>query len=657
MARPGMAQMEPNAPDPQLNAPQNPVRAMTWLDVPYIGTGAGIRYFPDGGRPEGYSQQEWFQMFDYGNATPESLALLPEEARRNYRPAISPAAPEELALDPQPEERLEGSPDTTLPGYEDAVGAVSVQMLTDAGIEPTPEALRGIRTKAERYVRDDLAATRERTFAPPASEPPAAEQPVAAASSTPPYQETWQGPPVAMTAPGPRDPWTGRASAPRPLRTQKEAEAYTARPPAADASPDELRRFQELGPNGSPYRGGDLLPSQEDMDMWERGYVRVMNPVTGESSYRLAHTQADSPGTSGRRGTRNDLMQSPIDPATGQQLMEADGKTPASKYRPTSNYTAPDGTQMPLQTPFGQGVDVYEPTPEFRAMIDKRDADARVERLAARAGVTYDDAQGMLQGGRTLDDLRRMGNQRRRDEKQSRLDRVSQHARLAGGQPTGGPGGTRAQVEWMNEGWGRTDDLINRLGQENLTDWQRAALMQQLSPRADMQNPTPLGRDAANAAMAARFMTAEILANGMPGASQLRDVQVANAEAQLPLDVRADKERDNNGGVLPANTPAGQAVLSDIATRIIGNSYATQDEFVRAVDAAVAQGIPRPEAEAYFRRHAQTANSGFWGWLGRQVGITPFSDDPAAAPASPAPSATAPPKPANQWRPPPSTPW
>jgi len=201
--------------------------------------------------------------------------------------------------------------------------------------------------------------------------------------------------------------------------------------PVDQAPEGELDRVRGLGPDGSPYRGGNVLPSQEDMDMWERGMVRVVNPVTGESSWALAHTQADMPGAAGRRGTRNDLMQPFVNPATGKYVRRQDG-TAAQKYAPVSSYNAPDGTadgaDFPIQTPLGGGVDIYRPTPEFKAMLADRAADQRLERLAFRAGMSYDDAKAILDDGGTLDDIRRRGNAKLQGEKQGRQAEVVRRA-------------------------------------------------------------------------------------------------------------------------------------------------------------------------------------------------------------------------------------
>lgn len=205
--------------------------------------------------------------------------------------------------------------------------------------------------------------------------------------------------------------------------------------------------------------------------------------------------------------------------------------------------------------------------------------------------------------------------------KQARIDQ----AQMAGGQPTGGAFGTRA-----------TTTAINQLPD----GWREIALLDRLT-NGRVGGPTPLGVQAVGAQNAMRMLNAEALAGHDPSVRGMRELQAAGAEAQLPLPVRADRERDANNGVLPAQSPAGQAVLADIAATTVGGTYTTDFEYNRAVERAVSEGIPRPDAEAYFRRHAQGTNSGFWGWL-LGAGQGGVDSAPVAGPA-PNPAAGLPP--------------
>jgi hypothetical protein len=78
-------------------------------------------------------------------------------------------------------------------------------------------------------------------------------------------------------------------------------------------------------------------------------------------------------------------------------------------------------------------------------------------------------------------------------------------------------------------------------------------------------------------------------------------------EAGLPLPQRQKLERDRNGGTLPANSPVGQETLQDIEARRFGMMADPVKAVEMSVDDAVAAGIPRPEAEAYFNRRLPPA--------------------------------------------------
>lgn len=299
---------------------------------------------------------------------------------------------------------------------------------TDALMQRTAEIMRTNphMTVDEAGYRASRDMNAERTRAARSARRAEAMAGTAQASTT---DESWGNSyvpdPAGMTLPGPRDPFTGRAAPPSVLATSEDVEGYEFRRPAADASPEELARHGDS--NASPYRGGNVLPSQRDMDLWERGMVQILNPETGEMGTRVAHSAADVAGAPGRRGARYGLTNPAINPATGEPLRDATG-APAAKYRVTSSLTGSDGTQYPAVTPTGTGVDFYEPTPEYRAMLQAREDDRRLERLAARAGVSYDDAETMLAEGRDLDDLRRMGRSKLAGEKAGRQAEVVRRA-------------------------------------------------------------------------------------------------------------------------------------------------------------------------------------------------------------------------------------
>lgn len=206
--------------------------------------------------------------------------------------------------------------------------------------------------------------------------------------------------PAGSTVPGRRDPFTNRASPPTILATPKDVDAYEFRMPSDQATAEQIRAEAMMGDQASPYRGGAMLPSQEDRDMWERGLVRAVNPTTGESSWRIAATGSAKdaiPGAAGRRGFRADL---------------------SGKYE----------AQF-MEGPTGR-VKVLVPTQAYRQQKEQREDAQRLERQADRAGISYDDAVALLTEGRTADDIIRMGNARLRGDKRGRQAEVVRRAQL-----------------------------------------------------------------------------------------------------------------------------------------------------------------------------------------------------------------------------------
>lgn len=259
----------------------------------------------------------------------------------------------------------------------------------------------------------------------------------------------------------------------------------------------------------------------------------------------------------------------------------------------------------------------------------------RRQQLAMRAGLTPAQAaeaisEKYVADGAPLsfeDQLRMRGDLSRIEARQLRKGKVAQQAELAGGQPTGGPFGTKA-----------TTTAINQLG----PGWREIALLDRLT-QGRVGGPTPLGVDAVGAQNAMRMLDAQALAGMNPAARGLQELQAAGAEANLPTPVRAERERAANNGVLPAQSAAGQAVLAEIAADVIGDTYATDYEFNAAVDAAVAEGVPRADAESYYRIYARKKNRGVIGTiLGAGKGAPPESATPATAPQAAAAAAAGP---------------
>jgi hypothetical protein len=208
---------------------------------------------------------------------------------------------------------------------------------------------------------------------------------------------------------------------------------------------------------------------------------------------------------------------------------------------------------------------------------------------------------------------------RRRDadrtaEKDRRRNLVAQRGELRGA------GLAPAVGDFRN----RTDDLIDRLGQGGMNDWQRTALLGNAVAGTEIANPSPLGVEAVGQQNAMR-----ILQNRAYNPDGQTDpnaaIVAAGLESQLTVEEWADRERDREEGVLSGNSGAGRAMLDTLATRF-GYRFGTPAPRVREmIDAAVAQGIPEQDALAY----------------AREKGFVDPSPRPAAAPApagAPAPA-------------------
>jgi len=394
--------------------------------------------------------------------------------------------------------------------------------------------------------------------------------------------------------------------------------------------------------------GFDRGPGRSDLDYRRRlqeqqGFIRTpqgMVPVGPQITPERVEALAEFDGWANQNpGTERQALYAPEDYAKFREGVRNDIRDNARQDMATYG----TGSDEQLKDAVERGNDMaarqYEKRKERAASEDRvaeAEREVRIARMARQAGVSRAQAREMMDKGRAgmrpagaaavpltaaerraeTQGLRDMAGDRRDAELASRKQNRREQAMMAGGQPTGGPFGTRA-----------TTTAINQLG----PGWREIALLDRLT-NGRVGGPTPLGVEAVGAQNAMRAFTADVLAGNQPGVREQREIAAANAEAGLPIPVRADRERDKNNGVLPANSAAGQAVLQDIATTTIGSSYATQDEFDRAVGRAVAEGIPEADAIAFFNRHAQFANSGFWGTI---LGAGNFGAPPAAPPAAP----------------------
>lgn len=237
-----------------------------------------------------------------------------------------------------------------------------------------------------------------------------------AAAATPIEMEPELSAPVYRRAPKPVDYGTGESEAGEDIYSAEEAAAYRHRKPTAAAGLPEAATPEEveaaMAPGG-PYRGGEYLPSQEDADMYARGLVYNVNPVTGAAGYSVAYPQqSDAIGAPGRLGARMDLRQPVRDSRTGQ-LIEG-----THKYE-----------KSVADSPLGQ-VEVYRPSAEFREQLAAEEHRKRIERLGSAAGMNEADVLAMTSGEQPADlaALRSQGRLRREAAKEGRQALVAQRA-------------------------------------------------------------------------------------------------------------------------------------------------------------------------------------------------------------------------------------
>ena len=210
---------------------------------------------------------------------------------------------------------------------------------------------------------------------------------------------------------------------------------------------------------------------------------------------------------------------------------------------------------------------------DARLQAENRSADSdtsrelKIARMAQRAGITRQEARRLLdegreavmQGrpgdgpltmaerGRESQSLRDMAGSRRDAELKARRQNRIEQAMLAGGQPTGGPFGTRA-----------TTSAINQLG----PGWREIAILDRLT-NGRVGGPTPLAVEGANAAAAAQMAQQAMVAflRNNPGATP---EQAAAARQQLRgLNPAAAGGDDIAGGQL--ETPEAQREFTRLA--------------------------------------------------------------------------------------------
>jgi hypothetical protein len=315
---------------------------------------------------------------------------------------------------------------------------------------------------------------------------------------------------------------------------------------AAEAEYDFLRDRGERRP-GAPAGKRDI--DYRNRLMLERGQFITM-PDGSKAPMGREPTQADidalmqfddwaneNPGT-----TRQQLY----DPAAYEAFREGVRQDIQDRARADAvTYGTGNERQLKERVQTGDPVaqDQYDRRVERKQSEDrvtKSDWQTRrrMERLAmrdsgdpAQARSELDAALAERDKGLTPEELfmekkRRGGNLGRIADQEARRDLVREQAMLAGGQPTGGPGGTRA-----------TTTAINELPGE----WRHVALLDRLS-QGRVGGPTPLGMQAANMQLAVPLLRSFLMAGGAQGGLQQPSGERTLAE-QLQLSQMPPQDR------------------------------------------------------------------------------------------------------------------
>jgi len=218
------------------------------------------------------------------------------------------------------------------------------------------------------------------------------------------------------------------------------------------------------------------------------------------------------------------------------------------------------------------------------AASGRRELIARARRQAQRAGQSPDDvvayANGQLaaadQEPLTQEEIMLLGGTLARDaERDVRKARVAEQAMLAGGQPTGGPFGTRATV-----------NAINELPDE----WRNIAILDRIT-QGRVGGPTPIERDALTLKNMQRLMNSDIMAGNDPFRQQMMRDQQQLRESQLPAKEQLALSRARG-------EPIGTG-LSAGAVQSAWNSRWSEAGFIEQMEAA---GYQLPEIQAWIDR-------------------------------------------------------
>jgi hypothetical protein len=311
--------------------------------------------------------------------------------------------------------------------------------------------------------------------------------------------------------------------------------------------------------------------SQRDKDMMDRGFVPVQTPA-GVQYMPSGAQLGEIPGRPGF-------------PGKGRPDLEERGYTVEGR-----------------KDVAGRDLPVYVRTPEGAARANNtRPADwggaqggtpfavnQRIKYLAEQAGVSVEEARRIVDAhveqsaGQILpgsqaafQPLRDMAATRSQGDKLSRIQRVRQNAMLAGGQPTGGPGGTIAYT-----------NALSMMPQ----DWQNQVLANRLTG-GDITGSTPLDVQGQQIRNGNRLLTADALAGNTEAAAAIRTLEMNEA---IRRQTRQDALRQKAAVAWHGQWKDGSR--SGEARRALEEAGATPEEIDAILDDLGAGSIPAPQA-------------------------------------------------------------
>lgn len=286
-----------------------------------------------------------------------------------------------------------------------------------------------------------------------------------------------------------------------------------------EMSDAEAAAYNYRAPHGGPEgvaQTGAYEYSQRDKDMESRGFVPVQTP-TGVVYMESAQPNGTINGRPGTPGLRPDLVE------RGYEIRELPDVR--GNKRPVYVRT-PEGAQEANNTRLAGWGGAQGGTPFA--------INQRIKHLAEQAGVSVEEArrivdehvnnsEGKIRHGSqaAFQPLRDMAASRSQEDKLARVQRVRQNAMLAGGQPTGGPGGTIAAT-----------NALSMMPQ----DWQNQVLANRLTG-GDITGATPLDVQAAHnqqlSALGLRVATGQGFNEGAASLEALRIQQQQAADGRM----------------------------------------------------------------------------------------------------------------------------